>query len=99
MEKFEKGEIVLYKNYMEEPDWQFGIYLGYEKDTKDNKPYTVNPYYTEFNDNTCSIDKYPFHFRNIFYFPLALADEVQYNTKSYAHRIVNIMLSAEGSHA
>ena len=65
MEEFKKGEIILYKNYIEEPDWQLGIYLGYEKDAKDNKPYTVNPYYTEFNDNTCSIDKYPFHFRHV----------------------------------
>ena len=65
MEEFKKGEIVLYKNYIEEPDWQLGIYLGYEKDTKEGRPYTVNPYFTEFNDGTFSIDKYPFHFRHV----------------------------------
>ena len=65
MEKFKKGEIVLYKNYIEEPDWQLGIYLGYEKDAKEGRPYTVNPYFTEFNDGTLSIDKYPFHFRHV----------------------------------
>ena len=65
MEEFKKGEIVLYKNYMEEPDWQFGIYLDYKKDDKDNRPYIINPYYTEYNDNTCSIDKYTCRFRYI----------------------------------
>ncbi len=65
MEEFKKGEIVLYKNYMEEPDWQFGIYLKYEKDDKDGRHYIVNPYFTEFNDNTCSIDKYELRFRYI----------------------------------
>ena len=65
MEEFKKGEIVLFKNYIEESDWQLGIYLGYEKDAKDGKPYTVNPYYTECGNNTFSIDKYPFHFRHV----------------------------------
>ena len=65
MEEFKKGEIVLYKNYIEEPDWQFGIYLGYEKDNKNGRSYIVNPYFTEFNDGTFSIDKYPFHFRHV----------------------------------
>lgn len=65
MKEFKKGEIVLFKNYIEEPDWQLGIYLDYEEDTKDDKPYTVNPYFTESNNNTFSIDKYPFRFRHV----------------------------------
>lgn len=65
MKEFKEGEIVLYKNYIEEPDWKFGIYLGYEKDSKGNKPYIINPYFTEYGDNTFSIAKYPFHFRYV----------------------------------
>ena len=65
MEEFKKGEIVLFKNYMEEPDWQFGIYLSYKKDDKEGRSYIVNPYLTEFNDNTFSIDKYEMRFRHI----------------------------------
>ena len=65
MEEFKKGEIVLFKNYIEEPDWQFGIFLDYEKDAKDGKPYIVNPYFTESSNNTFSIDKYKFAFRHM----------------------------------
>jgi len=57
MEEFKRGEIVLYKDYVEEPDWSLGIYIEYDKKGYDDKHHKVSPYFTQINENTFSIDK------------------------------------------
>ena len=58
MEEFKRGEIVLFKDYTEETDWQVGFYIEYDKEGYEGKHHRVSIYLTQINENTFAIDKY-----------------------------------------
>ena len=65
MEEFKKGEIVLCKDYTEETDWQIGIYIEYSKDGYNDRHHKISVYFTQINENTFAIDKYPLYKRYV----------------------------------
>ena len=65
MEEFKKGEIVLYKDYIEEPDWNLGIYIEYDKEGYEGLHHKVSSYFTQIKEDTFAIDRYPRYRRHV----------------------------------
>ena len=87
MEKFQKGEIVLYKNYIEEPDWQLGFYIGYDDNGKADGCHIVNCYLTTCDEpnEVFAIDKYRFRKRYVRKLPhINFGNEVVWGKEEHA---------------